>query len=129
MNQRIALGLAMLAGAVFGAVSVNGLKAQNTAPRAYGVIDISEITDTDTFTKQLLPKATPPVTAFGGQFIVRTENTVAIDGTPPKRFVVIAFESMEKAKAWENSAAQKEIDALRAKSTKSRAFIADGAVN
>jgi len=95
MHQRIAMGLAMLASAAFGAVSVSGLKAQNKAPGAYAVIDISEITDSDTFTKQLLPKATPPVTAFGGQFIVRTENTVAINGTPPKRFVVIAFESME----------------------------------
>jgi uncharacterized protein (DUF1330 family) len=129
MNRNITIGLAVGAGAVFGAAAVNGLNAQNKAPGAYAVIDISEITDSDTFTKQLLPKATPPVTAFGGQFIVRTENTVAINGTPPKRFVVIAFESMEKAKAWENSPAQKEIDALRAKSTKSRAFIADGAVN
>ncbi len=43
--------------------------------------------------------------------------------------MVIAFDSMDKAKAWENSPAQKEIDALREKSTKSRAFIADGAVN
>jgi len=129
MNQRIALGLAMLAGAAFGAVAVNELKAQSKAPGAYGIIDISEITDSEIFTKQLLPKATPPVTAFGGQFVVRTENTVAINGTPPKRFVVIAFDSMEKAKAWENSPAQKEVDALREKSTKSRAFIADGSVN
>src|ERR1700674_4023655 len=111
MNRYVTIGLAMLAGAAFGAAAVNGLNAQNKAPGAYAVIDISEITDSDTFTKQLLPKATPPVTAFGGQFIVRTENTVAINGTPPKRFVVIAFESMEKAKAWENSPAQKEIDA------------------
>jgi uncharacterized protein (DUF1330 family) len=129
MNQRIALGLTLLAGAALGAAAVNGLNAQTKAPGAYAVIDISEITDSETFTKQLLPKATPPVTAFGGQFIVRTENTVAINGTPPKRFVVIAFDSMEKAKAWETSPAQKEIDAIRAKSTKSRAFIADGTVN
>ena len=129
MNQRMALGLTLLAGVAIGATAVNGLNAQTKAPGAYAVIDISEITDSETFTKQLLPKATPPVTAFGGQFIVRTENTVAINGTPPKRFVVIAFDSMDKAKAWETSPAQKEIDALRAKSTKSRAFIADGTVN
>jgi uncharacterized protein (DUF1330 family) len=129
MNQRIAMALAMLASAAFGALAVDELKAQNKAPGAYAVIDISEITDSDVFTKQLLPKATPPVTAFGGQFVVRTENIAAINGTPPKRFVVIAFDSMEKAKAWDNSPAQKEIDALRAKSTKSRAFIADGMVN
>jgi uncharacterized protein (DUF1330 family) len=96
MNQRIAMALAMLASAAFGALAADELKAQNKAPGAYAVIDISEITDSDVFTKQLLPKATPPVTAFGGQFVVRTENIAAINGTPPKRFVVIAFDSMEK---------------------------------
>jgi hypothetical protein len=37
-------------------------------------------------------------------------------GTPPKRFVVIAFDSMDKAKAWSASAAQQEVDAISAKS-------------
>jgi hypothetical protein len=30
-------------------------------------------------------------------------------GPPPQRFVLIAFESAEKAQAWRNSAAQKEV--------------------
>jgi uncharacterized protein (DUF1330 family) len=50
----------------------------------------------------------------------------ALDGTPPQRFVVIAFDSVEKAKAWDSSALQKEVNDLRKKSTKSRVFIADG---
>lgn len=129
MKQRMALGLAMLAGAAFGAAAVDGLNAQNKAPGAYAVIDISEITDSEIFTRQLLPKAVPPVAAFGGQFIVRTENIVGLDGAAPKRFVIIGFDSVDKAKAWDNSPAQREIDALRAKSTKSRSFIADGFVN
>jgi uncharacterized protein (DUF1330 family) len=126
MGQRIALGLAMLAGAVFGAVAVDGLKAQDKAPGAYAVIDISEISNPDLF-KTLLSKAEAPVTAFGGKFVVRTEKITAIDGTPPKRFVVIGFDSMEKAKAWSASPAQKEIDDMRLKSAKARAFIVDGA--
>lgn len=125
MNQRIALGLAMLAGAVFGAVAINGLKAQDKAPGAYAVIDISEISNPDLF-KTLLSKAEAPVTAFGGKFVVRTEKVTAIDGTPPKRFVVIGFDSMEKAKAWSASPAQKEIDDMRLKSAKARAFMVDG---
>ena len=128
MGQRIALGLAMLAGAVFGAVAVDGLKAQDKAPGAYAVIDISEIINPDLF-KTLLSKAEAPVTAFGGKFVVRTEKITAIDGTPPKRFVVIGFDSMEKAKAWSASPAQKEIDDMRLKSAKARAFIVDGATN
>jgi uncharacterized protein (DUF1330 family) len=126
MGQRIALGLAMLAGAVFGAVAVDGLKAQDKAPGAYAVIDISEISNPDLF-KTLLSKAEAPVTAFGGKFVVRTEKITAIDGTPPKRFVVIGFDSMEKAKAWSASPAQKEIDDMRLKSAKARAFMVDGA--
>ena len=128
MNQRIALGLAMLAGAAFGAVAVDGLQAQNKAPGAYAVIDISEINNPDLF-KTLLSKAEAPVTAFGGKFIVRTEKITAIDGAPPKRFVVIGFDSVEKAKAWDSSPAQKEIDDMRLKSAKARAFIVDGATN
>jgi uncharacterized protein (DUF1330 family) len=128
MDQRIALGLAMLAGAVLGAVAIDGLKAQDKAPGAYAVIDISEISNPDLF-KTLLSKAEAPVTAFGGKFVVRTEKVTAIDGTPPKRFVVIGFDSMEKAKAWSASPAQKEIDDMRLKSAKARAFIVDGATN
>jgi uncharacterized protein (DUF1330 family) len=128
MDQRIALGLAMLAGAVLGAVAIDGLKAQDKAPGAYAVIDISEISNPDLF-KALLSKAEAPVTAFGGKFVVRTEKVTAIDGTPPKRFVVIGFDSMEKAKAWSASPAQKEIDDMRLKSAKARAFIVDGATN
>jgi uncharacterized protein (DUF1330 family) len=45
---------------------------------------------------------------------------------PPQRFVVIAFDSVEKAKAWDSSALQSEVNNLRRKSTKSRVFIADG---
>jgi len=125
MNRYITLGLAMLASGAIGAVAVNGLQAQGKGPGAYAIIDISELTDRDLFVKQLLPKAEAPVTASGGKFITRTDKIVAIDGTAPKRFVIIGFDSVDKAKAWDNSAAQKEIDALRAKSTKSRAFIVE----
>jgi len=128
MNRSIVVGLAMLAGAALGAAAVNGLHAQGRPPGGYAVIDISEITDPEAFTKRLLPNETPALAPFGGQFVIRTENIVGIDGTPPKRFVVIAFASAQTAKAWASSAGQKELDALRVKSTKSRVFIADGTI-
>ena len=128
MNRLISLGLAMLAGAAFGGLAVNGLNAQNKAPGAYAVIDISDITNPELF-KTLLSKAEAPVTAAGGKFVVRTEKITARDGAPPKRFVVIGFDSMEKAKAWDSLPAQKEIDDMRSKSAKARSFFVDGAVN
>jgi uncharacterized protein (DUF1330 family) len=118
----------MLAGVAFGAAAISGLNAQNKAPGAYAVIDISEISNPDVF-KTLLPKTVPSMDAFGGRNVILTENIVGLDGVPPKRFVVIAFDTMEKAKAWDASPAQKEITGIRTKSTKSRAFIADGTLN
>jgi uncharacterized protein (DUF1330 family) len=128
MNQRIALGLAMLAGAVFGAAAISGLNAQGKDPGAYAVIDLNDISNLDVY-KTLLPKAEPSAAAFGGKFVVRTSDIVALDGTPPKRIVVIAFDSMEKAKAWDASPAQQEVNAIRLKSSKSRSFLADGKIN
>jgi uncharacterized protein (DUF1330 family) len=126
MKQMITVAIAMTAGAFFGAVAVGGLHAQGK-PGAYAVVDIGEISDPDTF-KTLLPKAGPAMSAFGGQFVARTEKITAVQGTPPKRFVIIGFDSVEKAKAWSESPAQKEVDAIRDKSTKSREFIIDGAL-
>jgi uncharacterized protein (DUF1330 family) len=91
------------------------------------IVDIGEVTDPNLF-KTLGPKAGPANEAFGGKFIVRTETITALDGTPPKRIVVIAFDSIEKAKAWDASPAQKEVTDIRLKSTKSRSLIADGKI-
>jgi uncharacterized protein (DUF1330 family) len=124
MKTRYAVTLAMLAGAALGAASVNGLYAQGK-PGAYVVVDISEITNPDVF-KTLLPKAPAAMQAFNGQFVIRTDKITALDGTAPKRFVVISFESVDKAKAWNESAAQKEVNDIRGKSTKSRSFIVEG---
>jgi uncharacterized protein (DUF1330 family) len=68
------------------------------------------------------------VVADGPHDVVRTEAITALDGTPTKRIVVIAFDSIEKAKAWDASPAQKEVTDIRLKSTKSRSFIADGKI-
>jgi uncharacterized protein (DUF1330 family) len=52
-----------------------------------------------------------------------------VDGTPPQRLAIIAFDSVEKAQAYENSAIQKEISAARMKSTNSLSFIVEGYAN
>jgi uncharacterized protein (DUF1330 family) len=101
------LAIALVTGVAIGGAVIQGLHAQATPP-TYAVVDISDVTDPEGF-KALLPKAGPANAAFGGKFIVRTENITAFDGTPPKRFVVIAFDSLDKAKAWNESAAQKQI--------------------
>jgi uncharacterized protein (DUF1330 family) len=77
--------------------------------------------------KAILPKTDPAqLVAFGGKYVMRTENITAVVGTPPKRFVVIAFDNLEKAKAWSASPATKEVDAIRTRTTQSREFIVGG---
>ena len=49
MNRPISLGLALLAGAAIAATAVNGLHAQNNAPGAYAVLDLSAINSPDVF--------------------------------------------------------------------------------
>jgi uncharacterized protein (DUF1330 family) len=125
MRAYLPVTLALLAGIGIGGVAVTGLNAQGKGPGAYAIVDISEISDPATF-KTLLPIAGKANDEFGGKFVVRTENIAALDGTPPKRFVVIAFDSMDKAKAWDKSSLQGEVNAIRKKSTKSRTFLVDG---
>ena len=132
MNHYLTLAMSMLTGAALGALgaaAASGLNAQTKAPGAYVVIDISDVTDADTFTKQLLHKMPPSyLVPFGGQYLVRTDNitAIAIDEAPPRRFVIISFDSMEKAKAFDNSPIKQEVNALRLKATKSRAFLVEG---
>jgi uncharacterized protein (DUF1330 family) len=84
----------MFVGAAIGATAVNGLRAQEKAPGAYVVVDIGAINNPDVF-KTLFSIAGKAIDEFGRKYVVRTENITGLDGTPPKRFAVIAFDSME----------------------------------
>jgi uncharacterized protein (DUF1330 family) len=122
-NHKIAT--ALVTGVAVGAAVIEGLHAQ-AAPPAYIVTYISDITDPEGF------KALPPISGpetlvpFGGKYLIRTENITALEGTAPKRFVVIAFDSAEKAKAWKAPAGAKEINSIRLKTTKSSQFLVEG---
>jgi uncharacterized protein (DUF1330 family) len=58
--------------------------------------------------------------------VIRTEKITSLDGMAPvRRYVVIQFDNIEKAMAWHNSEAQKEVDAIRMKATDSLSFIVE----
>jgi uncharacterized protein (DUF1330 family) len=118
-------GLAIVLGVAVGAAVVHGLHAQ-AAPPVYAVVEISDITDPEGF--QAVPAKSGPETfaPFGGRYVIRTEKITPLDGTAPKRYVVIAFDSMEKAMAWKASASSKEVDVIRDGTTKSTQFLGEG---
>jgi uncharacterized protein (DUF1330 family) len=135
MNRWIFVGISVVAGATLGAIATKGLdKAQAQAqskPPTYVVIDIAEMTDPEGFKAIPSNPATSPArtAALGGRYVIRSETTTALDGTPPKRFVVLAFDSKEKAQGWADAQDTKQITATRMKTTKSRSFIVEGVAN
>jgi uncharacterized protein (DUF1330 family) len=129
MNRPIALGLTLLAGVAIGAAAVNGLHAQ-AKPPAYIVIPILKINDAAAFKAGVTDKVKPEdLKAAGGEWIIRNTKFTGLDGTPPERLVIIKFDTVEKAQAFSNTAAQKEINAARMKSTNSLSFIVEGMSN
>jgi uncharacterized protein (DUF1330 family) len=123
MNSKLMLGA--LAGALLGAAGTSVIHARQMAMAPGYVIAEVEVTDPGTF-KEYGDKAPGTIAAYNGRYIVRGGKTISLEGEPPKRFVVIQFESVEKAKAWEDSPEYNAIKPIRHKSAKSRVFIAEG---
>ena len=129
MKPKYKLAIALVAGAAIGGAAIQGLHAQ-AKPPAYIVIPILKINDAAAFKAGVVDKSMPAdVTAAGGHYIIRSQKFIKVDGNPPERFVVIAFDSVEKAQAFLNTPAQKEVNAARIKSTNSLQFIVEGYAN
>jgi uncharacterized protein (DUF1330 family) len=124
MNIKLRTAIALLVGAGLGAAVMEGLHAQAAGP-AYVIVAIRKINDADAY-KEVPAKGAAAAQAAGGKLVVATDKVTSLDGTPPARFVLIQFDNAEKAQAWHNSAAQKEVDAIRMKVTDSLAFIVEG---
>ena len=124
VNTRHKMALTMLAVAGVSAAVIQGLHAQ-AKPPIYVVIAIQKITDAEAY-KPLPVKGQAAAEAAGGHYLIRTGNITSLDGIPPARLALIKFDSIEKAQAWYNSTAQKEVDVIRAKSTGSLAFLSKG---
>jgi uncharacterized protein (DUF1330 family) len=125
MRYQWTLAFAMLGGFMLGVFAVQGLNAEGTAAAgAYVIVDINQIDDPVTF-KTMLPKEPQTITAFGGRFLTRTNYITALDGVAPLRFAIIAFDSVQKAQAWNESAPQSAVNAIRMKSTRSSSYIVE----
>jgi uncharacterized protein (DUF1330 family) len=122
---KYAVALVVAIGLGLGPIASRGLAAQDKRT-VYVVIDVNEITDADGF-KALVkmgPANIVDVKDADGRYLARTENITALDGTAPKGFAIIAFDSVEKAKAYYDN--MKATTAMRIKATKSRSFMVEG---
>jgi uncharacterized protein (DUF1330 family) len=96
------LAIATLACVVVNMTSINSSRALDAGPRAFIVAEGS-IHDMPTFTEEYGPKVPPTLQPFGGRFVVRGGKLKTLEGGPPGRFVIIAFDNVEKALGWYNS--------------------------
>jgi uncharacterized protein (DUF1330 family) len=121
-----ALSTAVAIGLGFGAVAIRDLHARTTTPPIYLVVEIDEITDASGFEalRQTADATAVEVQFEDGRYFARTEKVTALDGSAPKFFALVAFDSMTKAKAFNDS--MKNNTALRTNATKSRSFIVEG---
>jgi uncharacterized protein (DUF1330 family) len=71
-------------------------------------------------------KTGPLTDAAGGHFVVRTEKIAPLNGTPPKRFVILSFASVDAAKAWADNPTMKEMQSEIDKYSKQVRFIVEG---
>ena len=110
MKQYLGVALGMVAGSVLGGAAVTGLNAQVKAPSVYLVTEI-DVTNPDAYGKEFAPKAQAIIKASGGKFVAiggaggaSAKPIAGIDGTPPKRVTIQAWDNMEQLKSWYNGA-------------------------
>jgi uncharacterized protein (DUF1330 family) len=117
MNQRIALGLTLLAGIAIGATAIQALHAQ-AKPKAYTVteLEVIDVTAANAY-GQLV---TPRISAAGGHpFNTAGGKIVGIVGAaPPTRVAINGWDSLEQAQAFYNSSAWKDLAPQRDKAQK-----------
>jgi uncharacterized protein (DUF1330 family) len=134
MRSNYQIAIVLLAGVAIGGLAVEGLRAQGAAP-VYFVSEI-DVTNPDAYAKEYAPKAQALIKAAGGRFLAvggaaaTTGGKVAgFDGDPPKRAVVVVWDSMEKIKAWRANPEYVEHRKLGEKYAKFRSFAVEGLPN
>jgi uncharacterized protein (DUF1330 family) len=122
MKIEFLLAEALLA-IVVSTAAVQDLNAQTQA-LAYVITEI-DVTDSEAF-KEYAPRVQPSFAPFGGRYVVRGGKTESLAGDPPKRVVVLAFDTMERAQSWYASPEYETLKALRDKAGKARIFVVEG---
>jgi uncharacterized protein (DUF1330 family) len=121
----------LLAGFAIGAAALQALHAQQarTAP-AYVIAEVTPDPEhkADPAAAARYKDETPKtIAAFNGRYLVVSDKAQAVEGEPPKGYlVVIAFDSLEQARGWYNSPAYEAIRPIRQNSTRSRLLMVEG---
>jgi uncharacterized protein (DUF1330 family) len=124
MKPHYTLPAAVVAGLAIGAILTTAMRAQSTPP-AYVVAEVA-IHDADAFAKDYAPKVAGTLRPYGGRLLVSGGKLTSLEGDVPQRFVIIAFDNLERARGWYDSPAYQQLVPIRQKTSKSTLFIAEG---
>jgi uncharacterized protein (DUF1330 family) len=125
VKTHYAIALALLTGVGLGAAAIQVLHAQ-AKPPAYVIGEI-DVLDQDGYAREYLSRSAKPIIEEGGgKFLSRGSRTVSIRGEPPKRIVLLAFESLDKAQAVFASPGYAEAYAHGEKYAKFRIYAVEG---
>jgi uncharacterized protein (DUF1330 family) len=131
MKSNLKMTLAVRTGIAIGTAAAQTIRGQQVkTPPAYVIAEVEkdptkgeDPTDAKRYSEEA-PKSLAP---FGGQYRVRGGKVQTVEGEAPKGYiVVIAFESVQKARGWYYSPAYEAIKPIRQNSTKSRILIVEG---
>jgi uncharacterized protein (DUF1330 family) len=128
MNSKFKIVLAVVVGGALGAAAVQGLHAQ-AKPKAYTV---SELETLDAAAQAAYVTAVQAAQKAAGARLFNTGGgkIVAMEGAPaPKRVAITEWDSLEKAEAFYDSKAWKDLAPQREKATKTIRRYAVEAIN
>lgn len=126
MNYK--LTLTAVGAFALGALAVQGLHAQMKPP-AYVVGEIT-VKDENGYKNEFLPATQPIIAKLGGKYVAGGFNkTVSFEGAPPpNRVIIIQFDSMDAAKAWNDNQEQKDSRKIGDKYATFRTFAVEGPI-
>jgi uncharacterized protein (DUF1330 family) len=128
MKTNHKLALAVLTGALIGFAGARAIHAQQAkAPPGYIIYEADAVLDVPNLQKyaEKLPETLAP---FDHHYVLRGGKPQALEGEPPQGIVVIAFNSVEKAREWYDSPAYQAIKPIRQGASKGRLLIVEGVV-
>jgi uncharacterized protein (DUF1330 family) len=95
-------------------------------PPAYLITEIA-VNNQDAFMKEFADPGMKPIQEQGGKFLARGSKPISLGGASvAPRVTVIQFPSMDKAEAWWNSPAMKELTPIGEKYATFRSYFVEG---
>lgn len=133
MNARVTLSIVLLGGIAIGIAGAAVIHAQQAAtPPAYIIAEVEKDPSKKqdpAASRRYAEEAPKSMAAFDAKYIVRGAKAQTLEGeVSTGNIVIIAFDSLEKARAWYNSPAYEAVKPIRQNSTKSRLLLVEGVV-